>query len=518
MKITRRQVVLPLDLEIILPENDPVKKLVEILDELNYTELYRTYCRSWRKIDPMLLFEITVFAYMNSIYSSRDIEQACHTDIRFMWILQGQPAPDHTTISRFQDKRLSTVIEDLFYQLTNKLIKLGEIDYKHIFIDGTKIEANANRYTFVWAKAVEKYKQKLTVKINLELPEIQKRYGISQNANIYETLSVLMSYAEMYGIEFVYGSGKRKTEIQKCADKLLEYIERLEKYEDSLKICGKRKSYSKTDCDATFMKMKEDHMNNGQLKPGYNVQIGVQSEYIIGLGLFHNPTDTTTLIPFLERIQKQSGCKISEIVADAGYSSEENYTHLENNGQKAYIKPQDYEIRKTKKYKNDIFRVENLTYDEATDSFTCPNGKKLNFIFESKRKSDNGYETRKKNYVCENCFECPNRDKCFKGKYGNRKVVLSHTYARQKREATDRITTEYGIKLRMNRTIQVEGAFGVLKQDYGFRRFLVRGKRKTETEFFILAMAYNIQKLFNRLESGRFNEFLFETPYEKMTS
>lgn len=518
MRSMRSQVVLPLNIGILLPENDPVRKLVEILDELDYTELYKTYYRTWRKHEPMAMFEVIVFAYMNGIYSSRDIEDACRNDIRYMWILQGQSAPDHATIARFQDGKLSSCIEGLFYQLANKLISLGEIDYSHIFIDGTKIEANANRYTFVWSKAVEKNKQKLMQKINAELPEIQNKYGISESANIYQTLSALLSYAEMYHISFVYGSGKRKSEFQRCADRLSEYIERLESYENSLNICGKRKSYSKTDHDATFMRMKEDHMNNGQLKPGYNVQIGVQSEYIIGLGLFSNPTDTTTLIPFLERVQSRSGHKIDKIVADAGYSSEENFTYLEKNGQEAYIKPQDYEVRKTKRYKNDIFRVENLPYDEETDSFTCPNGKRLNFVCDRKRRTENGYETRKKNYICEDCSGCPYRDQCFKGAYENRKIELSHTYTRQKREATERITTDYGIKLRMNRSIQVEGAFGVLKQDYGFRRFLMRGKRKTETQFFVLAMAYNIQKLCNRLESGRFNRFLFENTDERLTS
>ncbi len=517
MKIERNQVVLPLNLEILLPEGDPVRKTVEILDSLDYTELYETYYRTWRKVAPEVMFEVMVYAYMNGIYSDRDIELACRTDIRFMWILQGYPVPDHSTICRFQDQRLQPVIEKLFYQLIKKLIELNEVDYGHIFVDGTKIEANANRYSFVWKNAVETQMRKLKIRIEAELPEIQNRYGISECTTLNETISVLLSYAELYHIEFVHGSGKRKTQLQRNTEKLCEYAERLEKYEESLNICGKRKSYSKTDHDATFMRMKEDHMNNGQLKPGYNVQIGVQSEYIIGIGLFSNPTDTTTLIPFLERIESYCGRKILEVVADAGYSSEENFTYLEEHGKQAYIKPNDYEVRKTKRYKSDMFRVENLPYDEENDCFTCPNGKNLYFAYESKRKSDTGYETIQKNYICESCIGCPYRDKCFKGAYENRKVKISHTYARQKREAAERITTDYGIKLRMNRSIQVEGAFGVLKQNYGFRRFLMRGKHKTETQFFLLAIAFDIQKLCNRLESGRFNTSLFnKKEFEKL--
>lgn len=510
MKMLRNQVVLPLDLGIKIDENDPVRKLVEICDELDYSKLYSVYLRSWRKVDPAILFEILVFAYMNGIYSSRDIEKACKTDIRFMWILQNEPVPDHSTIARFQNEKLTKVIEDLFYQLIAKLSESGEISFENIFVDGTKIEANANRYTFVWSKAVEKNLRKLEARISLELSDISNRYALNPTADLEQVLEFLLGYARMSNIKFVSGKGKRKTVLQRDCEKLYAYQERLERYKQSLNICGKRKSYSKTDIDATFMRMKDDHMMNGQLKPGYNVQIGVESEYIVGVGLFPNPTDTTTLIPFLNRIEKGCGKRYEKVIADAGYASEENYTYLESTSQKAYIKPTDYEIRKTRKYKNDIYRIENLTYDQGKDCFICPNGKQLNYAYESKRKSENGYVTVKKNYICESCTGCPHREKCFKGTYENRKISLSQTMARQKREATERIRTDEGILLRINRSIQVEGAFGVIKQDYGFRRFLTRGKRKTETQFFILSFAFNVQKLWNRQNSNRFNKPLFE--------
>ena len=292
--------------------------------------------------------------------------------------------------------------------------------------------------------------------------------------------------------------------------KLTEYRERIENYKESLGICGKRKSYSKTDTDATFMRMKEDPMRNGQLKPGYNVQIGVESEYIVGVGLFPNPSDTTTLIPFLERVQNGCGRKYRNVIADAGYSSEENYTYLENKKINAYIKPSDYEVRKTKRFKNNPYRTENLFYDDANDCFMCPNGKHLYYAYDSHSRTENGYTVTKKNYVCESCCGCSQREQCFKGRYENRKISLSQTMARQKREAAERITTDEGIVLRMNRSIQVEGAFGVLKEDDAFRRFLTRGKRKTETQFFLLCFAFNIRKLWNRSKCGRFHKPLFE--------
>ena len=506
----RNQVVIPLDLGIRIDENAPVRKLIEICDELDYTDLYRTYLRHWRKIDPRTMFELLVFAYMNGIYSSRDIESACRHDIRFMWILQNEPVPDHSTIARFQNERLTGVMEDLFYQLTEKLYQMGELSYKNMFVDGTKIEANANRYTFVWAKAVAKQLEKLEVRIAKEVPEVALRYDLFVDTSLEDCLTHLMKLAELVNLTFVSGKGKHKTQLQRDIELLTSFYERKEGYKEHQTTLGSRKSYSKTDHDATFMRLKEDHMQNGQLKPAYNVQIGVESEYIIGLGLFPNPTDTTTLPTFLDRVQEKSGHRIENIIADAGYASEENYTYLEQNGLKAYIKPADYEIAKTRKFKKDIYRVENMPYDPENDSFTCPNGKKLIHAYDNHRKSDNGYTTTKQNYICESCADCPHREKCFKGQYENRKISLSQTFARQKREAAERINTPEGIKLRVNRSIQVEGAFGVIKEDYGFRKFLTRGKRKTETQFFLLAFAYNIRKLCNRLETGRFGVALFD--------
>ena len=383
-------------------------------------------------------------------------------------------------------------------------------EFQNLFVDGTKLEANANRYTFVWAKAVQKNLNKLYARIDQELPEIAFKYGLNPNVELEQAIHFLSGSADIRGIVFVSGKGKRKTELQRDWEKLTEYRERIEKYKESLGICGKRKSYSKTDTDATFMRMKEDPMRNGQLKPGYNVQIGVESEYIVGVGLFPNPSDTTTLIPFLERLQNGCGRKYQNVIADAGYSSEENYTYLENKKINAYIKPSDYEVRKTKRFKNNPYRTENLFYDDANDCFICPNGKRLYYAYNSHSRTENGYTVTKKNYVCESCCGCSQREQCFKGRYENRKISLSQTMARQKREAMERITTDEGIVLRMNRSIQVEGAFGILKEDYAFRRFLTRGKRKTETQFFLLCFAFNIRKLWNRSNCGRFHKPLFE--------
>jgi len=157
----KNQVVLPLYLGICISEGDFVFKVAEICESLDYTELFNTYLLSWRKVNPITIFEILVFAYMNRKFSSRDIESLCKTDIRFIWLLNGEPAPSDSTITIFQRGHLAESIENLFYQFVEKLYEMGEVKFKNLFVDGTKIEAYANKYTFVWKSAVEKNLAKL---------------------------------------------------------------------------------------------------------------------------------------------------------------------------------------------------------------------------------------------------------------------------------------------------------------------------------------------------------------------
>ena len=280
-------------------------------------------------------------------------------------------------------------------------------------------------------------------------------------------------------------------------------------YIDYLDKLGHRNSFSKTDVDATFMRMKDDHMMNGQLKPGYNAQIGVESEYIIGVGLFPNPTDVQTLIPFLNRVQTGIKRKIANVIADAGYESEENYTYLAENNQGCYIKPQNYEISKKRKYKNNKFRVEHMEYDKDNDYYTCAYGKRLEYRYDIKSKSANGYTIIKKVYANESCEGCPYQGQCHKSKRGYRSIKISQIFMEQRKISRENIMSDIGIILRKNRSIQVEGAFGVIKEDYGFRRFLMRGRMKTELQFFLITFAYDIKKYFNRKNTDRLNKDLF---------
>lgn len=159
--------VLPLNCEVLIPEDDSVRLLSQILEGLNYEKLYKAYSFVGRKpaVEPKILFKVLTYAYMNNIYSSRKIEAACNRDINFMWLLNGNPAPDHSTIARFRKEYHADSVEDLFYQMVQYLHNIGEVEFENLFVDGTKIEANANKYTFVWKKVVNKNEARMYVKI-----------------------------------------------------------------------------------------------------------------------------------------------------------------------------------------------------------------------------------------------------------------------------------------------------------------------------------------------------------------
>ena len=499
----RNQVVLPLDLGIRIPEGDFVFTVAEICESLDYTELFNTYLRNWRKVNPITLFEILVFGYMEHLYSGRDIAKACRTDIRFMWLLQGEPPPSHATISRFQDERLSEVMEGLFYQFVEKLYKMGEIQFKTLFVDGTKIEAYANKYTFVWKGAVEKHLAKLEKKMALLAGVLTERYGLSEDITPAVCYEFLIRHAQWLGITFKSGKGKHKTQLQRDIEVLGGYLAKKEEYLSHLGKIGNRSNYSKTDTDATFMHMKEDYMMNGQLKPGYNIQIGVESEYIVGVAAFSDRNDVNTLIPFLNRIRMHTNRIFEQIVADSGYESSENYLYLEENGQKCFVKPQNYEISKTRKYKLNPYLAENMPYNPQRDEYICPDGRHLKFQRERQRISENGYTVSTRYYSNEKCGRCPHRDKCHHSKKGFRTMQVNRVLLEHRKKTLAALTSEEGALLRMNRSIQAEGAFAVLKEDYRFRRFLTRGKKNIETQFFLLAFAFNIEKLCNRTKKGR---------------
>ena len=312
-----------------------------------------------------------------------------------------------------------------------------------------------------------------------------------------ECLGILNSLAKARGVTFVHGRGKRKTSIQRDIETLKSYQTRKEKYTDYNQTFKGRNSFSKTDPDATFMRMKEDHMMNGQLKPAYNLQLAVEGGYIVGLDISDERSDAQTLMPLLERMEQGSGKRHKTVTTDAGYESEENYQKLETRNQAAYIKPQNYEKSKTRKYKTNAYLRENMLYNSTADTYTCPAGNLFSYVYTATRKNKSGYESKLSVYECHGCGTCPQKQHCTRAK-GNRKLYISKVFESHRQASRTRITSDEGTLLRVNRSIQAEGAFGVLKQDYGFRRFLRRGKDNVFTESIIYAIAFNINKFHSK--------------------
>jgi hypothetical protein len=244
-------------------------------------------------------------------------------------------------------------------------------------------------------------------------------------------------------------------------------------------------------------------MRNGQLKPGYNVQLCVESEYIIGAGVFQDCNDKGTLKPLLDNMYAHNPeMDLKNLTADSGYESEENYVYLSEKGITSYIKPQNFEQAQTRKFKKDISKFENMHYNPDTDEYTCGNQKQLRPIGTSSRKSKSGYVSEITIYECESCEGCPFKEKCTKAK-GNRRMEVSKTFLAHRAQSLENVNSEHGILLRINRSIQVEGAFGIIKEDRGFDQFLTRGLPNVKTELYLLCIGYNINKLHAKIQNQR---------------
>ena len=467
-----------------------------------------------------LLTKVWAYGYMMRMVHTRAVEAACRENLKFMYLLEGHKAPDHNTLARFRSRVLrSEVGEDLLRQVVELLIRAGLVDMATVFIDGTKIEANANKYTFVWKKGTEKQREKLNAKVAEQLPGLLANTGIK--CRLPEAIAVrhlkkirkkLYAQKQAEGTAFVHGTGKRKTPVQRAIETVDGWIEKYKRYTRDIHICGDRNSYCKTDHDATFMHMKEDHMRNGQLKPGYNVNVATANGFIVGHYISADRSDMQTLIPFMKKLREMyPEHHPGRVVVDSGYESEDNYCWFEElEDCELYVKPSNHEVRKKKKYRTDISRRENMAYDAEADTYTCANGKTITFDGVKKNRSQSGFEMETSVYSCKDCSGCPLKEKCIRA-CGSKKplaerskvIYVSKRFARQRSEMEERINTAEGKLIRVNRSIQAEGVFAMVKEDMGFRRFLLRSAVKVEVEWTLLSLAYNVLKLHHKIQTGR---------------
>lgn len=491
--------LLPPSLEEMISQGHPVRTVNAVLDKIDIDPLLKKYkgggCSSFH---PRMLLKVLVYAYINNTYSSRKIEAALKENIHYMW-LSGMSTPDHNTINRFRGERLKEVLEKIFTQVVLLLAQEGVLTIKDLYTDGSKIEANANRYTFVWGKSIKTSRERIKKQLS-ELWQYAQKIAASEMDDTDPCgFDKIDAQKVEQTIEKINEVLKDKPVAAKVKQKLnyakKNWSDNLKKYEEQEKIMGEqRSSYSKTDADATFMRLKEDHMKNGQLKPAYNLQISTNNQFITTYSLHQKTTDTNTLTKHLEKHQTLFNEKPDTITADAGYGSEENYQWLQNNNITAYVKHNqfDREQNKTIRDKNP-FSPDKLHYNKERDCYYCPMGQQMNNVGTRTKKTSTGFTQIITVYQAKRCEGCPLRGVCHKGK-GNRTIEVNHNLNHLRQQADELLKSEQGIKKRKRRPCDVEPVFGNIKQNHHFRRFMLRGIEKVTVETGLLALAHNLRK------------------------
>lgn len=488
---------LPYSLEELVPIGHPVRIVKQVVDQVDVKPINRKYKGGGASsFHPRLMLKLLVYGYLSNVYSSRKLEEQAQQNIHFMWLL-GMKKPDHNTINRFRSEKLSGVLKEIFSQIVLLLNQEGIVSLKEaVFTDGTKIESAANRYSFVWGKSISNNKEK----IKSQLDEL---WHYAQGIAAEELKDTAPLTFEQINPEKVKQAVARidaalddKPGVSKKVKQKLNYAQKnwpqnLGRYQEQQAILQERNSYSKTDPDATFMRMKEDHMLNGQLKPAYNLQISTQQQFILNYSLHQSSTDYQTLAPHLDQYEAQYAQKPEAVVADAGYGSDENYEMLKDKCIEAYIKYNTFDKEQKEGIK--AFSNDQLYYNEHGNFLVCPMGQRMVHIGDHQRKTKTGFIQIISSYQAQNCQGCPMRGICHKAS-GNRIVEVNHKLRRSKQQARERLNTEQGIKYRKQRPVDVEPVFAHLKANRGFKRFLLRGINKAEVEIGLLSIAHNLKK------------------------
>lgn len=516
---TTGQTALTLNLDFTIPSNHLANTISWFVDSIPEDVLLGNTAKTGRPAyHPAMMLKILLFAYSRRVFSGRKIELMLEENVPMMVLAENQKISYHTINNFRSSEHANELVKKSFLYFTNLLEAEGLINEGSVFIDGIKIEADANRYTFVWRKAVEKFHEKLKGQASEIYDELiakevvkavtQEKVQISQGLEelAQETEAEIEKLTEEIEQEpkaIPSGSPRkaRRRGLKKLLHKLRkDYVPRMKKYEEAEKIFAGRNSYSKTDHDATFMHMKEDNMKNGQLKPGYNIQAATTDQYVVDFALYPNPTDFKKLEPFLKQMPTLN--KFDKIVADAGYGSEYNYSMLEKEypDKKHYIPYTMYEKEKTRKYKNDPTKLANWYYDKAEDYYLDHYGVKFSFKCNQQRKDCTTGQVRNfKIYEADEVQKTPELEQLAKTASGwQRQIRYNPNWNQLKEKAKEVLQSPEGRHIYSMRKYDVEPIFGHLKNFFGIRRTHLRGKKKVETDIGIAFMMMNLSKYWNR--------------------
>lgn len=489
---------------------DPVLMFDRFLEEINlekYLENIPKHYTGRFRYNPVSMLKTVLFGFMTNGYISlRELEDNCKVNLRFMYLMDHE-TPSYRTFGYFINEVLSEKIEDIFADINARIFEEEHVDLQHLYIDGSKFEANANKYSWVWRKATEKSRYRLFDKITALFEEINEELsytGLKLDINTEYAPEYVQEaadrYAEIWQLnqeEFVYGRGHHKSAQQRHYEKLIGYAKKLEEYIEKIRICGDdRNSYSRTDHSATFMRIKKDYMGNDQLLPAYNVQIGVADEYIAVVDVNHYRSDMDCFVPLMNKFRDTYGFYPKYPVADAGYGSYNNYIFCEQNGMEKYMKFPMFKKETTDQaYHEDPFRAVNFRIGDD-GLMQCPNGKAFHFQYR-KHVKGNAYGRQEEIYQCEDCSGCPYAEKC-KRTEGNRTIRVNQELTRMHREVIENLESIHGALLRMNRSIQAEGTFGIMKHDRWYRRIVRRGIKTVRLEVILVSIGHNLYKYQNK--------------------
>ena len=493
--------LLPPSYEDLVPENHPVRVVNEIIERIDLTELERTYKGGGTSsYHPRMLLKVIIYAYLRNIYSSRKIEQALEENVHFMW-LSGGSQPDHNTLNDFRGKRLKGQLKKIFNQVVILLAAEGVLSLKELMLDGTKLEANANRYTFVWGKAIKTSRARIEKQLQELWAYVEELYRTEENQPTKTEIAVIDPEEVTRTIEAINDALKDKVVEAKVKQKLAygkkNWPKKLAEYNRQEELLAGRNSMSKTDPAATFMRMKEDHMKNGQLKPGYNVQASTNQHYIINYTLGQTTADTTEFTGHLEEHQNSYGERPESIATDAGYGSQENYQYLEEKKIRGFVKYPGFDKQQqTKKEQTNSFASANLYYNEETDTCYCPMGQPMRFIGIKEQQTTTGYKQELRQYQAVNCEGCPLRSGCHRA-MGNRIIERNPKLIWYREQATQLLESEEGVENRKQRW-ESEAVFGNIKHNHGFRRFMLRGLAKVTVKTGLIALAHNLRRYAKR--------------------
>jgi transposase len=514
--VMNQTALMPPSYEEKIPEKHLVRVVNEAVEKIDVSALLGEYKGGGTSsYHPKMLLKVLVYAYAEKIYSSRRIAKALRENIHFMWI-SGENCPDFRTINDFRGKRMKAVIGEVFSEVLEYLVAGGHVKLENYFLDGTKIEADANKHKVVWAKRRENYEKRVQEQIQELLKHIeqvneeeQAEYGEEDLEELGESgpkeVDSELLQKTIDRINQKLRDRARNKKDSRSAQQAVKKLEkdclvRLKKYEDQEKTLRGRSSYAKTDPDASCMRMKEDRgAEKPWPKPAYNVQIGTEGQFIVGFSVHGRAGDTACLIPHLEGLRTHFGRLPKNIVTDAGYGSEENYAYLEEHSLGNFLKyntfyQDTHHFRKPELIRKRQFLAENFDYDQDKDEFICPAQQRLQFQSTSRYTTENGYLTHRRIYECHQCSQCPLKPECTKAK-GNRTIRLSFRLLEYRRQARANLTTQAGQQLRAKRSTEVETVFGIVKHNMDFRRFHLRGQDKVNTEWGLVSIAHNMKKL-----------------------